>query len=244
MKTLLRRNLTRMILICWLTVFLVLPNLQPQGVARLGQGVTGNGVTGHGKGVTGLETTGPPLNCGVFSTGKLIDLASMSLFDKENMLNRFVACIGANSVLDIDAFYFSSITIFGWSTGKQTGLMAATTLGFNNIARTLIHYDANINVRNEYGHTSLLCAAMAGNNNMIGILLGLGADVNGVEAYGRTPLHVAAYAGHVSTVRFLLERGADINVRGTFGNGRLTALETASYYGRTNVVALLQSWGR
>ena len=231
-----------MSLICWLTVFLVLPNLQPQGVTGLVQGVTG-----HGKGVTGLETTGPPLNCGVFSTGKPVDLNDMSLLDQEKMLNRLVACIEANTFLDIDGFYFSPIANSrGWSTGKYNGLMVATTLGFNDIARTLIHYDANINARNERGATSLFYAAYAGNNNMVGILLGLNAPVNVADNIGRTPLHAAARAGHVSTVRFLLENGADINARIDRRYRENTALSQASRYGHTHhthVVALLKSWG-
>merc|ERR1740128_881450 len=114
-----------MSLVCWLTVFLVLPNLQPQGVNRLGQGVTGQGqgLTGHGHGAIRLLATGPPLNCGVFSTGKLIDLTPMSLFDQEKMLNRFVACLGANSFLDIDGFYFLLYTDY-YGKSKRNGLMA------------------------------------------------------------------------------------------------------------------------
>merc|ERR1712071_549880 len=162
-------------------------------------------------GGTGLEATGPPLNCGVFSTGKLIDLNHMSSVDQKKMLNRFIACIGANSSMDIDGLYFKPITIFNWHTGEYTGLMAATLLGFNDLARTLIHY---------------------------------GANINGVGIYGETPLHYAAAAGQVSTVRLLLERGADVTIRRTTAYNRWTALEAASYRGRTNVVALLQSWGR
>merc|ERR1712071_724491 len=196
-------------------------------------------------GGTGLEATGPPLNCGVFSTGKLIDLNHMSSVDQKKMLNRFIACIGANSSMDIDGLYFIPIPfIFTWHAGKCTGLMAATLLGFNDLARTLIHYDANINVRNEFGATSLHCAALVGNNNMVGILLDLGAHINGVDIDGDTPLHYAAADGQVSTVRLLLERGADVTIRRTTAYNRWTALEAASYRGRTNVVALLQSWGR
>ena len=160
----------------------------------------------------------------------------MSSLDQKKMLNRFIACIGANSSLDKDGFYFLYDKF--WGSGECTGLMATTTLGFNDIARTLIHYGANINVRNKHGRTSLHYAAWVGNTNMVGILLGLGANVNGVDNFGNTPLHLAAY---VSTVRLLLEKGADITIRRTDGS---TALGLASSYGRTDVVAFLQSWGR
>ena len=225
-----------MIHVCLLTMYVVLLNLQPQGVAGLGQGITG-----HGQGITRLVATGPPLNCGIFSTGKPVDLDPMSLLDQEKMLNRYVACIGANSFLDIDGFYFLHYTKGLYGNDKQTGLMAATVLGLNDIARTLIHYDANINVRNEHGANSLQMAAWNGNTNMVGILLGLGANVNGADIYGYTPLYYAAALGHVNIVRLLLEKGADFTIRRP---GGYTALEGASINGHTDVVALLQSWGR
>ena len=218
-----------MSLFSWLTVFMVLPNLQPQGVTGLGQGVTG------------LVATGPQLNCGIFSTGKPIDLDPMTLLDQEKMLNRFIACIETNSFLNIDGFYFLFTKWHGKS--KNTGLMAATALGFNDIARTLIHYDANINVRNEFGITSLHYAALAGNNNMVGILLDLGANVNEGDKWSYMPLHYAAANGHVSTVRLLLERGADINACSFLTVHGLTALRVAYANNHTGVVALLQSWG-
>ena len=67
--------MTRMSLLCGMTVFLVLLNLQDatglgQNATGLGQDATGLGqdATGLGQDATGLVATGPPLNCGVFST--------------------------------------------------------------------------------------------------------------------------------------------------------------------------------
>ena len=135
--------------------------------------------------------------------------------------------------------------MYGWYPGKGTGLMAAAFQGFNDLARALIHNHANINVRNKHGFTTLLLASYAGSNDLIGILLDLGAHVNLGDKYGIKPLHAAAYSGHVSTVRLLLERGADINARTLFEPPfQWTALEMASNYRLTEVVALLQSWGR
>ena len=122
--------------------------------------------------------------------------------------------------------------------------MAAIALGFNDFARTLIHYDANFNLRDKWGSTSLVRAALVGNTNMVGILLDLGAPVNGVDKRGYMALHAAASAGHVDTVRLLLERGADINARGTVLYGNRNALDLASTYEQKDVVALLQGWGR
>ena len=219
-------------LLCWMIVFMTLLNLQHQGV------------TGHGQGVTGLVVTGLPLNCGIFSTEHPIDITDISRLEQEKVLSRFVECLRANRLLDIDGLYFlCNEKPLTWDSESKTGLMSATVLGFNELARTLIHYDANINVRNEYGTTALNHAAFVGNNNMIGILLGLGANVNGIDNNGNTPLHPASDAGHVSTVRLLLERGVNINAR-RFSDKRLTALGLASYWGRSNVVALLQSWAR
>ena len=245
--------MTRICLLCWMMVALTLLNLQHQGVTGNGQGVTrhGQGVTGHGQGanehgrqgLTGFVATGPPLNCDTFSTRHPTNITDISRLEQEKVLSRFVACIEGNRLLDIDGLYFvCNEKPIVWDTKSKTGLMAATVLGFNELARRLIHYYADINVRNEFGTAALHHAAMVGNNNMIGILLGLGANVNGVDNIGSTPLHMASYGNHVSTVRLLLERGADINARQNTHQG--TALGIASYWKRSKVVALLQSWGR
>ena len=102
----------------------------------------------------------------------------MLVFDQEKMLNRFIACIGTNSFLDIDGFYFLCMKKF-FGNAKCTGLMAAISLGLNDLARTLIHYDANINLRGINRATTLHYAARIGNDNMVRILLDLGAHVNG-----------------------------------------------------------------
>ena len=154
------------------------------------------------------------------------------------MLNRFVVCVGADSSLDIDGLYFLQKHVFAWSRKrKTTGLMAATILKFNDLARTLLHYDANINVRNEDGFTALIYAAAVGNARMVGILLGLGANVNGATNFGVTPLHAAAIRGHLRTVRLLLRKGADVN--------RIDDLDMiAANKDGSKIMALLQRWGR
>ena len=85
----------KMSLVCWLTVFMVLASLQPQGITGFDQGIIrpGQGVPGHGLGVIGLQATGPPLDCGVFSRvyhgyGKPIDLTQMSEKDQKKMLSK------------------------------------------------------------------------------------------------------------------------------------------------------------
>ena len=90
-------TMTRMSLLCGMMVFLVLLNLQD--ATLLGQNATG-----LGQGTTGLVATGPPLNCGVFSTVKPTFLTGMIVFNQKKMLNRFIGCIGANSFMDIDGF--------------------------------------------------------------------------------------------------------------------------------------------
>ena len=104
---------TRTSLLCGMTVFLVLLNLQD--ATGLGQDATGLGqdATGLGQDATGLVATGPPLNCGVFSTGNPTVLTGMTVFDQKKMLNRFIACKGANSFTDIDRFYYMIPSLAG-----------------------------------------------------------------------------------------------------------------------------------
>ena len=193
---------TRTSLLCGMTVFLVLLSLQD--ATGLGQDATG-----LVQDASGLVATGSPLNCGVFSTGNPTVLTGMTVFDQKKMLNRFIACIGANSFMDIDGLYFVYTTKSNWwGSQTYTGLMAATVLGFNELARTLIHDYANIQAQNVKGETALSLAALAGNNDMARILLDLGADIEKAHIDGSTPFFMAIYAGHTSTVRLLLERGS------------------------------------
>merc|ERR1719239_781115 len=139
----------------------------------------------------------------------------MTVSGQKEILNRFIACIGANSFMDIDGLYFvydtNDTSPFWYGIHHYTGLMAATVFGFNELARALIHYDANIEAQNGFDRTALHLAALVGNNNMVRILLDLGADIE--KAYDFTALYPASVAGHVSTVRLLLERGANVNHR-------------------------------
>ncbi|KAF8328957.1 ankyrin repeat domain-containing protein [Amanita rubescens] len=58
------------------------------------------------------------------------------------------------------------------------------------------------------------------------------------------PLHVASMSNYASAdiVRLLLEWGADVNIVGAVGNSD-TALQAASYSGKTDIVQLLLAWG-
>ena len=96
----------------------------------------------------------------------------------------------------------------GETKSKATGLMAAAFYELNDVARALIHHEANFIARNKDGFTVLMFAAVAGHNYLLRLLIDLGADVNGKDKGKRTPLICAVWAGHYDTPHpFLFSAG-------------------------------------
>ena len=81
--------------------------------------------------------------------------------------------------------------------------------------KDLIQSGADVNVRDDRGHTLLMEAAWHDNPWIVEQLLKSGADVNAQDVYGRTPLSEAISAGNSSeVVRILIKYGAKVSVEG------------------------------
>ncbi|KAH8767212.1 ankyrin repeat-containing domain protein [Diaporthe sp. PMI_573] len=76
---------------------------------------------------------------------------------------------------------------------------------------------------------------------IISLLLDKGADVNTTDSYGYTALHNAARLGDLSSAFRLLKHGAKINMKASMDSFtcRQTALDTAAWYGRLDMVEFL-----
>ena len=110
-------------------------------------------------------------------------------------------------------------------------LADATICGDEEMARLLIEYGANVNLKNEWGMRPL-CYANRSNANVIRLLLDNNADVNlpGV-------LHAAVSAGEKEIVELFLAHGADVNVKDHRGS---TALDEAVNRGEQEIAGLLR----
>jgi ankyrin repeat protein len=116
-------------------------------------------------------------------------------------------------------------------------------------------------------------AAKSGDATAVGKLLAAGADVNEMDAGFNTALHWAADKGHLAVIRVLAAKGADLNARdisddtplqravpsknaaavqfliakgakvNLLANDGIRALDTATRYGLSDIIAMLKNAG-
>ena len=184
------------------------------------------------------QTTGQ-LDCGPFTREprEVIVFNTLTLPQQNETLNRFLSCVETDARVDIDGLYFMPDD--PWTQGDHmNGLMAATFLGLNDVARSLIHNYADINARSApFLRTALHVAAKKGNLNMLKILTDLGANVNAVTSTGgggRQPLFYSLWKPAVS---ILLARGAEVNARSVYGNSAMHQT------GNTDIITILLANG-
>jgi ankyrin repeat protein len=92
-------------------------------------------------------------------------------------------------------------------------LLSAASNGHNELVRTFLRFNADVNFENADGETSLHHAAKNGTYDVVKTLLNGGANVDLPDLKRYTPLHYAAEKGHIGIVQQLLEYGADIQAR-------------------------------
>lgn len=136
----------------------------------------------------------------------------------------------------------------------QTPLYYAVAAGKTNTASLLLERGADINHRHAftisaegtellkmYGDAPIHIVASFNQLETVRFLLDRGADVNLAGKGGDTALHIAARDGHYELALLLLQRGADPNIRN--GEGK-TPLDVAADEAETNIVSLLEEFGR
>ena len=90
-----------------------------------------------------------------------------------------------------------------------------------------------VDLTDPRGNTLLMLAAYHGHAPAVRALAERGADVDRANDRHQTPLAGAVFKGEADVVRVLLEHGADA------GAGAPSALETARFFGREDLAALL-----
>lgn len=99
------------------------------------------------------------------------------------------------------------------NTVNTTALMRAATLTQNDILKSLIDYNADIDSVDDYGNTALFFAVNANNAPAIELLIESGADINHKNNKGQTALHLAVELSHLAATKALLENNADVGQR-------------------------------
>lgn len=125
----------------------------------------------------------------------------------------------------------------------MTPLLAAVSVGDEDVVRLLLQAGANIKARTvKDGHSVLHLAVTSFKQSMLPLLLRSGADVDAssTNPRGLTALHVAAQVGNDDALRQLIRAGANLIAR---YNGGLTALHGAASGGRLGTASILLDHG-
>nr|WP_209896239.1 ankyrin repeat domain-containing protein [Brachybacterium fresconis] len=99
---------------------------------------------------------------------------------------------------------------------------------------SLVDQGAPVNLRDGGGNSALMLAAYHGHSELVRELAARGGDVDLANDRGQSPLAGVAFKGTVEVARTLLAAGADPH------RGTPSALETARYFERTEIIALLE----
>ena len=114
-------------------------------------------------------------------------------------------------------------------------LLDAARTGDSAALLSLIDQGAPVDLRDGAGNSPLMLAAYHGHAALVRELAGRGADVDLANDRGQSPLAGAAFKGFTEVATALLEAGADPHL------GTPSALETAQYFERAEIVALLEA---
>lgn len=112
-----------------------------------------------------------------------------------------IVLIGADVYASPESFY-ADISPLPWAGNVE-------------VAAALLDAGADVNARDQSGHTPIFAARSAG---VVDLLLDAGATVNVAGDRGRTPLHTASLSRHVVVMNRLIESGADVNVQDEVGH--------------------------
>lgn len=96
-------------------------------------------------------------------------------------------------------------------------LCEATRRGDVQQMNGFIAQEANINGRNDDGHTPLTCAVLANQMEAVQFLISSGADHTSWDKSKMPPLFLAASIGNIDIARFLLQKGGKLNERNWSG---------------------------
>lgn len=123
---------------------------------------------------------------------------------------------------------------------KMTALTVAIERKMPDIAKELLKYKLNLNMRDFYGRTPLMLAIDNKLGDVAQILIEKGVDIHSVSSKKETALSLASFRGLDEIVHQLLERGALVNHQDRDGN---TPLIKAVMSGYQKVVEKLLEYG-
>ncbi len=92
-----------------------------------------------------------------------------------------------------------------------TALHYAVVMNDGNLVRELLDLGADIECRNDVGHTPLMMAAYNKRRSIARLLVQRGADLTAVSAEGKTVLHYASQYGDIELAKQVLDARVPVN---------------------------------
>ncbi len=115
------------------------------------------------------------------------------------------------------------------STAHKDGALIST-------AKLLIEKKANLEAKDNNGHTTLHKASYLGQLELARLLIDAGANINSKGNFGETPLMLAVQGNKPNIVEYLVQQGADTSI----DSKGWTALKLAEQSGYKEIVQILQ----
>nr|XP_014293205.1 ankyrin-3-like isoform X2 [Halyomorpha halys] len=118
----------------------------------------------------------------------------------------------------------------------NTLLHEVASEGTSHDLYSVLRYNPNVDLKNNFGYTALHLATLSGHTLAVKALINAGADVNALSRKGEMCLHIAVDNSNASVLRCLLPR-ANIHYKNSVT--RFTALHTAAYNGDCKCIKAL-----
>ncbi|KAG4092823.1 ankyrin repeat-containing domain protein [Neocallimastix lanati (nom. inval.)] len=167
---------------------------------------------------------------------------SVANSEQKEALSRlaFFRAAEVNSKEIVDYFIGRGVPIDIQDDLGNTGLMIASSYGYDELVHYFLFHQADKNLCNNDHNTALHLACYGGFTSIVESLVAHGAPIDAKGFLGNTPLILACKDNNEAMMKCLVMYGADVNGRNHHGK---TALFYASKYGRISMVEYLIGHG-
>ena len=143
-----------------------------------------------------------------------------------------------NRAYEIAELFINTGALLEGSEGKESPLIAATSLGLESVAKLLVDSGADIEATAVFGARPLHWAASMGLVSTVELLIAKGAEIEvKCTEFGATPLYwaIVGFGGHgphktrdpLGTAKVLLDNGANLNTSNNQGRSALKCSQEA-----------------
>lgn len=122
---------------------------------------------------------------------------------------------------------------------SSTPLLMAVNLGHLNIARKLLDFGADPEIKGLFGQTPLIRSVIEGHHDLLALLLEYGAITDRTDESGNTAIMHAVEDAQIEMVKSLIFAGADTTIKNAAG---LTLIEIAEKMGHNSLAEVLKEF--